>query len=427
MARHFPNAHSVFAVVVAASMMTVPACGLVSASQDRTEVAEIARLHYSAQHEAVVQRVRRFTSGQPLTMAHVSMLFFKAESEYQLGRPDTAIHDYHAALEIVEKSTNNVNQRQYAAAYFRLGALLDERQQIDAAITTVEAGLRLVPQHVQAQIQYGDLLLQRGERERALQLYRKVQSSSLAVNEERVVLAIKIDRLAAGTPNAPATPSDLTASAFYPKLSIGLVPLNGPRNEANLADVCIILEGSWRVRCELLEPLIIAEGEILDRERGQYAADRILSVLRHRLPESSRQHPYVLAVTDRDMFGPDTSFVFSWQGGSDRTGTGVLSTSRLVEAIPAYYEPGIISTRRVALQAISSSGRMMNFARPIDPECPLAYPASLREFQQKRLRLCESDEQQRDRLLARLGGSPEPFGRIRNDAFARVRRTYFID
>ena len=156
-------------------------------------------------------------------------------------------------------------------------------------------------------------------------------------------------------------------------------------------------------------------------------AARILSVIGQRLPESSRSHPYILAVTDRDIFGPQTSFVFSWQGGSNKASTGVLSTSRFVTDIPDYYEPAIMATRRVALQALSSTGRMMNFTRPTDPQCPLAYPGSFPEFQHKRLQLCESDEQQRDQLLTRRGGTPVPFGRARNDAYARVRRTYFID
>ena len=299
-------------------------------------------------------------------------------------------------------------------------------QRIDEAIAKVEAGLRLAPQHVEGQIQHGDLL-ERGHRDRALRLYRTVLASSLPVSEERTVLGIKIDRLVAGASGASTKPSDLSAAPFYPSLSIGLVPLNGLRDEANLADVCIILESSWRMRCEVLEPLTIAESEILVEERGQYDADRILNVLRQRLPESSRPHPYILAVTERDIFGPQTSFVFSWQGGSEKAGTGVLSTSRFVTGIPAYYEPAIMATRRVALQALSSTGRMMNFTRPTDPECPSACPASFREFQHKRLRLCESDEQQRDQLLARRGGAPAPFGRARSDAYARVRRTYFID
>jgi predicted Zn-dependent protease len=177
----------------------------------------------------------------------------------------------------------------------------------------------------------------------------------------------------------------------------------------------------------VLEPLTLAEKEFLVEARGQYDADRILDELRRRLPESSRPSPYILAITDRDIFGPQTSFVFSWQGGNDKAGTGVLSTHRFVTAIPDYYEPAILATRRVALQALSSTGRMMGFSRPTSPECPLAYPESFREFQFKRLRLCESDEQQRNQLLKKRGGVPSLVGQARQNAIERVYREYYID
>jgi predicted Zn-dependent protease len=119
--------------------------------------------------------------------------------------------------------------------------------------------------------------------------------------------------------------------------------------------------------------------------------------------------------------------VFSWQSGNEQAGVGVLSTSRFTSPISDYYEPAIVATRRIAIQALSTTGSMFGFTRPTDPECPLAYPESLREFQQKRLRLCDSDKQQRDQLLARRGGKTEAFGTVREAAIARVYRTYFLE
>ena len=164
------SAHCIRAFLFAACMVVTSGCDVLTASQDRAELKNISSLYYSTQHEAVVQRVRDFMSRHPLTIDTVPALMFKAESEYQLGRLDAAIQDYQSALSVIEKSTNNVNQRRYASAYFRLGVLLQVSQRIDAAIATVEAGLRLAPQHVAGQIQYGDLL-ERGHRERALRLY----------------------------------------------------------------------------------------------------------------------------------------------------------------------------------------------------------------------------------------------------------------
>lgn len=422
--------HWIRAVIVAGSLVASPGCNAVTAFQEvreRRTIAEIERRYNAGQYEAVIQRAREFSSQHPQTIESASVLMFKAESEYELGRVDTAINDYQAALVIIEKTVNNVNQRRYASAYFRLGAMLQERQRIDAAIAMVEAGLRLTPQYVEGQIQLGEMLLARGDRDRALRLYRSVLASPLPVSEERVVLNIKIDRLTAGEPGASLKSNDVSGALFYPNLSIGLIQLNGVRKDVDLVDVCLILEISWRIRCEVLEPFTIPDSEIFVKGRGQYDADRVLDKLRTRWPESSRQHPFLVAVTDRDIFGPNTSFVFSWQGGRDKAGTGVLSTSRFVPEIPPYYEPAIIATRRVAVQALSTTGRMMSFTRPTDPECPLAYPESFREFQQKRLQLCDSDVLQRDQLLARLGGAPASFGRERSDAYMRLRRRYFIE
>ena len=121
------SAHCIRAIVVAASLVAAPGCDVLTARQERTELKDISSLYYSAQHEAVVQRVRAFTSRHPVTIENVQVLMFKAESEYQLGRPEAAIQDYQSALDIIEKVANNVNQRQYASAYFRLGVLLQTR------------------------------------------------------------------------------------------------------------------------------------------------------------------------------------------------------------------------------------------------------------------------------------------------------------
>jgi hypothetical protein len=86
-----------------------------------------------------------------------------------------------------------------------------------------------------------------------------------------------------------------------------------------------------------------------------------------------------------------------------------------------------MGTRRVAIQALSTTGRMFRFERPTDAECPLAYPQDLREFQMKRLRLCPSEEEQRDALLRRRGGAAGPMGKSRAQAIARVMARYFVE
>jgi predicted Zn-dependent protease len=153
----------------------------------------------------------------------------------------------------------------------------------------------------------------------------------------------------------------------------------------------------------------------------------MMAQLREPMTPVQRRYHEVVAVVDRDLFGPNTSFVFSWQGRADRGGIGVLSTYRFVEGLPDYYEPAIVATRRVAIQALSTTSRMFGFCRSTDPQCPTAYPESLHEFLQKRPRLSESEEQQRDELLASRGGTAELFGPARSAAIARVYRAYQVE
>lgn len=79
-------------------------------------------------------------------------------------------------------------------------------------------------------------------------------------------------------------------------------------------------------------------------------------------PPHQRPHPILIGLTDRDIFGPDTNFVFSWQAPT--AGLGVLSTHRFLAGLDDFYEPGVIGTRRVGVQLLSTSGSLLGFARP---------------------------------------------------------------
>jgi predicted Zn-dependent protease/predicted negative regulator of RcsB-dependent stress response len=388
---------------------------------------EIAELFDSGRHDEVVRKVDGFIAKYTTSIENAGALFFKAESQYQLGQIDAAIQGYESTLAKLETIASNVNQRRFAPGHFRLALLLRERNRLEAAVARTEAGLRLVPQFVDAQILLGQLLVESGPRDRALQHYRNLLASSLPVSEERAVIRVKADRLARATQSASMPPPSSSASLLYTSPSIGIVPINELPSEVALPDVCIILESTWRMRCEVLPVTTIPETDVLVVERDQYDADRLLSELRRRVSAAPSGHTHILGVTGRDIFAPRTSFVFSWQSQNEQAAVGVLSTNRFTSAIPDYYEPAIVATRRIAIQALSTTGSMFGFRRPTDPECPLAYPESLREFQQKRLRLCESDTQQRDALLARRGGKTEAFGTTREAALARVYRTYFLE
>jgi hypothetical protein len=119
--------------------------------------------------------------------------------------------------------------------------------------------------------------------------------------------------------------------------------------------------------------------------------------------------------------------VFSWQNRSEASGIGIISTHRFQAGVPDFHEPTIVAARRLAIQALSTSGSMLGFPRPTHPECPLAYPNEVREFHQKRSRLCESDIEQPDALLRRRGRTPTPFGVERAAEVERVYRAYALE
>ena len=162
-------------------------------------------------------------------------------------------------------------------------------------------------------------------------------------------------------------------------------------------------------------------------ERGQYAADKVLDELWRRLPPPSGRPPYIVGLTGRDIFGPRTNFVFSWQTRYEASGIGVISAHRFLAGVPDFYEPALVAGRRLVIQALSTTGFLLGFTRSTHPECPMAYPNDFREFQQKRSRLCESDIEQRDALLRRRGGAPTPFGAARAGEVERIYRAYALE
>jgi hypothetical protein len=69
---------------------------------------------------------------------------------------------------------------------------------------------------------------------------------------------------------------------------------------------------------------------------------------------------------------------------------------------------------------------MLGFTRPTNPVCPTAFPIDFRELQQKRARLCPSEEEERDALLRARGGASTAFGDARVRAIERVYRAYHL-
>ena len=377
--------------------------------------------------QAVLDRIQARLKATPASLETVAMRFIKAEVEYRMFRRETAIETFAGALKQLEGLTNNVTRRRFVSAYLRFAEILREQLQLDSAIATVEDALRLAPQSMEGQIFLGSLFEEDGQSGRAVTHYKSQLASSVPVAEERAVLTIKLERLSRSDAPSSSARAEVPPHLIHRGLSIGVVPLNDVPAMVDLGDVCLILEASWRVRCEVLPAAVVPDRNVWEAGRNQYQADELIAEIGRRFPRASRRHSYMLGITGRDIFAPQTNFVFSWQSRNSQEGDGVLSTSRFVAQIPDYYEPRIIATRRIAIQALSSTGSMLGFTRPIDPECPLAYPESLREFQFKRLRLCASEEEQRDSLLQRRGGRAEPTGTERAETVSRVLEKYVLE
>ena len=392
----------------------------------REDIARIARLFYANEFEAVVREAGPLLGRHGLTSTSVSILLFEAESRVRLGQRDEAIRDYERAVPVIS-TLDNVQQRRFAWVFFRLALLAREKRQLDQAVAKVEMGLRVEPQNMRAQIFLGELFNERGERARALSHLKDLASSSLPTNEERAVLAMKIDRLTTGAPGASVRPPDLRGASLYEGVSIGLIPLHDLPKEVVLADVCVAVEAAWRIRCEVLPAIALSDARVFVSERAQYDGDQVVDALTRWYPLMTRPRPYLLAIAGRDLFGPKTRYVFSWQTRGGTAGNAVMSAYRFGAEVEDFYERPAVLMRRVIIQAISTSGSMLGISRPTSPECPTAFPIDFREFEQKRARLCASDVDQRDTLLRARGGAANAFGEARVREIDRVYRAYYLE
>jgi predicted Zn-dependent protease/predicted negative regulator of RcsB-dependent stress response len=399
-----------------------PSAAPPEATTQTDDMRVVFKLLFTGQHEQAVRAADEFFTRYPLGSETFGVLLAKAESQYQLGRVDDAIRSYEKTLPFVEQ-LNNVAQRRFVLVFFRLGMLYRRKAQYDTAIRFVEAGLTRNPQSAYYQILRGELLRERGDRDGALKHFTTVLGSPTPTPEERVVLRIKMARLGATPPGAPAL--NLAAQPLHSGVSFGIVPINSSNASVSVPDLCLLLESKWRVPCTPLPAVQVDEARILDQERQQYAAEQILQELARRYPPNRQRHSVIIGVTERDIFGPDTNFVFSWQ--APQAGLGVLSTHRFVAGLDDFYEPSIIGTRRVGLQLLSTSGSLLGFARPTQPDCPLAYPNDFHEFLLKSTKLCESEIEQRDILLKTKGVPSHPFGEQKNDEISRLYQKYYFD
>jgi predicted Zn-dependent protease len=134
---------------------------------------------------------------------------------------------------------------------------------------------------------------------------------------------------------------------------------------------------------------------------------------------------FVVGVTSHDMYAEDANFVFSISFPEWRV--AVVSSYRLTERLPAYWDADVLATRRVLVELLSAIGTGLSLARPTSAHCPLAYPNSLKQFIERSDRLCDSTRTQWRSLLSDLGDRPLRFDAVRLAALARAEREYLIE
>ncbi|MCG3112697.1 MAG: hypothetical protein MCM46_12855 [Candidatus Manganitrophus sp. SB1] len=367
-------------------------------------------------YREVINLVDRYFEKHPLTEKNIYYVHLKATAHLALKETDQAIAAYEKTLPMVRK-LHNVSRRKFAKVFFILGDLYHEIGKKDEAISFIEEGLALEPQSTVAQIILGEYYVDAGKKERAVSHYLELLAGPGLKEEEGVVIRTKLKRLhVAAEPPFPY--QELARQPFYKGFTIRILPINGVDPAIQTEDICPLLESKFLVRCEVLDPITWDEKKILDPTRDQYDGDHILDLLEKTYPNPKASNTLLIAFTGKDIFGPKTNFVFSWQTPS--RGTAVLSSKRFI-VFRKDYEPEVISTRRVAIQFISTIANLLGFGRTTKPHCPTSYPDGLDDFLLKSSKLCEQTIVERDEFLKMRAGRP---GRFEPGQLREIERVY---
>ncbi len=381
---------------------------------------DIQTLFIQKDLRASIVRINEYLGTHSVTEDHIGLLLIKAEAHFQLMEQQKGIESLEHTLPII-KNMHNVSQRKYSHVYFSLGRLYRHQENFLTAIRHVKDGLVLEPQDIYHQIFLGELYRLLGKPDLALSHYRTIGKLPTLKEEERLVIQRKINQLRNVT-EIGNKKWDVLHARLYEGVSYKILPINNFGSLINLHDICILVQSKYLFPCEVLSPIELDENIILERRRDQYSGDKIHEELLRRYPDPANRNFFVIAVTDRDIFGNDTNFVFSWQDRSWKI--GVVSTYRFVAGLDDFYEMDIIPTRRLGIQFLSTIGSLHKFSRPISPNCPLAYPNDFVEFSGKSSKLCESTISQRDAILKKFGGPGRLFSPQEKKEINRVYSKY---
>jgi len=395
--------------------------------EERRMERRLWNLYMAGDDEGVIILANKFLGKYTASQENFDVLLIKAAAHQRLDQYDEAIVSYESSIPFIEK-LNNVQQRKYSGVFFTLAYLYGDQDKIETALSHVKYGLLLEPQNFNFQIYLGELYKRSSQTDVALAHYKDLLSSSQAVEEERAVLKTKIRQINPLAFTEDFKPIKVASMPYYKDFSIKILPMNHHDSVVRLDDICTLLESKFLFACEVLPPVELEENKIIDSERDQYDADKVLRELAGIYPLSRDRRYLLIAITGKDIFSENSNFVFSWQNMN--WGTGVVSSYRFITRLDEFYEREIVATRRLGIQFISTTTFLLGFTRSTKPHCPDAYPDGLSDFLQKGSRLCASTIEQRRQLLEDLrkfGLTPTHFDSHKIDEINRVYKKYYFE
>jgi predicted Zn-dependent protease len=124
----------------------------------------------------------------------------------------------------------------------------------------------------------------------------------------------------------------------------------------------------------------------LRKASPQWDAGRLIDSIEKNLAPQRRPGVWFLAVTEHDIYGDNSNFLF----GIAKTGTpyGLIAPIRFTAAFNEESERRERLITRLVKQALSSYGFMLGVGRCSLPACARAYPHSLAEHDAKPDQLC---------------------------------------
>ena len=373
-------------------------------------------------YEEVVELGGAQLEGRDVDERTLNTAMLRGISLRRLGRNEEAIRGFEAALPAV-RSLDNVTAERFGELLYDLAELYGERGDIQRALETVQEGLRIRPQSATHQLLAAYWYELLGDQDSAQVRYREILPTLAAGSEGYVVAG---ERLAALAGRAPTQGVQLVQreQVVHASRRILLVPINQVDDRVDLADACLLLESKLELPCGVNSPVEIPEERFIEEGRTLYHSGRIASLLHQgRRPDS--ENVFVVGVTSHDMYSGDANFVFSSQYPEWRV--AVVSSYRLTERLPAYWDADVLATRRVLIQLLSAIGNGFGLDRPTSAHCPLAYPNGVAAFLKKSDRLCESTRTQWRDALNVLAGRRMRFDDARLAELARAERQYLME